>query len=103
MGARAKAETLLHEFGGAFKAISYTLHPSDIDGEAAGKSSNLSWAVRQAWFSIAEDANLEVGNMVITVLDADSRLHFAGFRLTGSRSCRRLLCRCQLQIRGPLS
>lgn len=75
MGARTKAEALLREFGGAFASLSYTLHPGGIEGEAAGKSSNLSWAARQAWFTLTEREPEAVARTVITVLDADSECH----------------------------
>jgi hypothetical protein len=71
-GARTKAETLLHEFSGVFSEIGYTLHPGGIIGEAAGKSSNLSWAVRQGWYTVAERGPKAEARTVVTVLDSDS-------------------------------
>lgn len=72
-GARTKAETLLQEFSGAFASVAYTLHPGGIVGEAAGKSSNLSWAVRQAWFTVSERGAQAEARTVVTVLDSDSK------------------------------
>ncbi len=42
------AESLISIFRTNFQDIQYTLHPSDIPGEAAGKSSNISWCARHA-------------------------------------------------------
>ncbi|WOO84690.1 uncharacterized protein LOC62_06G008207 [Vanrija pseudolonga] len=73
-GARTKAELLMNEYGGSFGSLSYTLHPSGIEGEAAGKSSNLSWAIRQAWYSLTErDPRIEA-KTVVTVIDSDTAL-----------------------------
>lgn len=71
-GARTKAELLMNEYGGSFGSLSYTLHPSGIEGEAAGKSSNLSWAIRQAWYSLSERDPRTEAKTVVTVIDSDS-------------------------------
>lgn len=42
-----KAMTLIQGFVKKFHSIDYTLHPSDIPGEAAGKGSNVAWAARK--------------------------------------------------------
>jgi hypothetical protein len=42
-----KAMTLIQEFVKKFRSIDYTLHPSDIPGESAGKGSNVAWAARK--------------------------------------------------------
>ena len=46
-GSESKALTLIQEFVKKFRSIDYTLHPSDIPGEAAGKGSNMGWAARK--------------------------------------------------------
>jgi hypothetical protein len=43
----SKALSLIQEFVKKFRSIDYTLHPSDIPGEAAGKGSNIGWAARK--------------------------------------------------------
>jgi hypothetical protein len=43
-----KAMTLIQEFVKKFRSIDYTLHPSGIPGESAGKGSNMAWAARKA-------------------------------------------------------
>lgn len=42
-----KAMTIIQEFVKKFRSIDYTLHPSDIPGEAPGKGSNMAWAGRK--------------------------------------------------------
>lgn len=43
-----KARNLIECFHGCFCRITYSIHPQGIPGEVPGKSSNQSWAVRQA-------------------------------------------------------
>lgn len=45
--AELKAMGLIQEFIKKFRSIDFTLHPSDIPGEAAGKGSNAAWAARK--------------------------------------------------------
>jgi hypothetical protein len=44
----SKAMDLILEFGKSFRDLDFTVHPGDIEGESAGKSSNISWAARKA-------------------------------------------------------
>ena len=70
-----KADQLITEFRSSFKDIGYTLHPGSIPGEAAGKSSNLAWAVRQAWNELMEeDGESRIAKIVVTVIDSDTAL-----------------------------
>ena len=72
-------QQLIAEFRSSFKDIGYTLHPGGIDGEAAGKSSNLAWAIRQAHNELKDEGDEErLGKIVCTVIDSDSEsLHRA--------------------------
>lgn len=45
--AESKAQRLTNEFSKKFRSIDYTMHPSDIPGELAGKGSNMAWAARK--------------------------------------------------------
>jgi len=61
------ARTLIERFESSFRSISYTLHPGDIVGEVAGKSSNVSWSARQLSNNYTE---AEVRrNVIISVMD----------------------------------
>lgn len=46
-GVAEKVNSLIDEFSTAFFEICFTLHPRDLEGEAAGKSSNVAWASRE--------------------------------------------------------
>lgn len=72
-GSEQKAQQLIAEFRSSFKDIGYTLHPGGIEGEAAGKSSNLAWALRQAWNELNDEGDHErAARIVVTVIDSDS-------------------------------
>ncbi|KIW03718.1 uncharacterized protein PV09_05027 [Verruconis gallopava] len=71
-GSEAKAATLISAFEDEFAEIRATFHPSDIPGEIAGKSSNVSFAARQIFRDHQESADkLDV---IITVIDSDTHL-----------------------------
>lgn len=64
--ADAKAMRLIDEFSAKFRNISYTVHPSDIPGESAGKGSNVAWAARK----LSERYPIEQRrNVVVTGID----------------------------------
>ncbi|USW56182.1 Putative glycosyltransferase 2, nucleotide-diphospho-sugar transferase [Septoria linicola] len=67
-----KAVGLIKTFEGSFFRMSYTVHPSGIPGEAQGKSSNESWAAKQASRDYPEDWVKR--NVIMTVMDADTHL-----------------------------
>lgn len=62
-GAASKAVQLEYEYGGLFKEISHTVHPSGLPGEIRGKASNVSWAVRHSRGN---------SRTVVTVMDVDN-------------------------------
>jgi hypothetical protein len=65
-GAELKAMSLVSEFIKKFRSLDFTLHPSDIPGEAAGKGSNVDWVARK----LSERYSLEARkNVVITGID----------------------------------
>jgi len=45
--AETKATRFTNEFAKKFRSIDFTIHPSDIPGELAGKGSNMAWAARK--------------------------------------------------------
>lgn len=47
VGAEMKALGLVSEYIKKFRFIHFTMHPSDIPGEAPGKGSNSAWAARK--------------------------------------------------------
>lgn len=65
-GAESKALALMQEFVKKFRSIDYTLHPSDIPGEAAGKGSNMAWAARKLSAKYPTEGRK---NVIVTGLD----------------------------------
>lgn len=62
-----KAQNLISTFDQSFYKMSYTIHPEGIPGEAQGKSSNESWAGKQACRDYS-DATLKP-NIIMTTMD----------------------------------
>jgi hypothetical protein len=66
-----KAMTLIQTFVKRFRSISFTMHPSDIPGESAGKGSNVAWAARE----LSRNYSFSMRkNVIVTGIDADSLL-----------------------------
>lgn len=64
--AETKALGLIQEFAKKFRFLDFTLHPSEMPGEAAGKGSNLAWAARK----LSEKYSVAVRkNVIITGID----------------------------------
>ncbi len=64
--AETKALGLIQEFAKKFRSIDFTLHPSDIPGEAAGKGSNMGWAARK----LSEKYPMAIRkNVIVTGID----------------------------------
>ncbi|KAL2168106.1 hypothetical protein VTG60DRAFT_370 [Thermothelomyces hinnuleus] len=69
--AEAKAASFANEFSKKFRSIDFTVHPSDIPGELAGKGSNMAWAARK----LSEKYSLgQRKDVIVTGIDADSHL-----------------------------
>ena len=68
-----KAQNLMTAFEQSFYKMSYTIHPAGIPGEAQGKSSNESWAGKQACKDYPDAALKQ--NIIMTTMDGqwDSR------------------------------
>jgi hypothetical protein len=77
--AESQATALILAFSASFRNISFTLHPGDITGEVAGKSSNVSWAARQLSHNYVDTESRR--NCVITVMDSDTHLSSTFFCL----------------------
>ena len=63
-----KAASLIKSYRKAFYNMSYTVHPQGIPGEAQGKSSNESWAAKQACRDYPQELKR---NVIITVMDGE--------------------------------
>ncbi|KAL2132019.1 hypothetical protein VTI74DRAFT_4303 [Chaetomium olivicolor] len=76
-----KAARLTNEFSKKFRSIDFTVHPSDIPGELAGKGSNMAWAARK----LSEKYSLaQRKDVIVTGIDADSHLSSNYFALVTS-------------------
>lgn len=71
----AKARTLQHEFRGRLGGVYYTLHPANLPGEIAGKSSNEAWAARWARRQFVDRLGHNIRHITVTSCDADSCFH----------------------------
>lgn len=65
--ALSQASQLIETFRGRFRRIRHTLHPQGLFGEAQGKSSNVSWAAREAEQDYAKDPSKN--DIILTVMD----------------------------------
>src|SRR5689334_1321121 len=68
-----RAARLTRRFAGRFGNWLVTMHP-DLPGEVKGKSSNLHWAARRVQDELIASGRLDARNLLITVIDADSRM-----------------------------
>jgi hypothetical protein len=67
--AETKAARLTNEFSKKFRSIDFTVHPSDIPGELAGKGSNMAWAARK----LSEKYSLaQRKDVIVTGIDGKS-------------------------------
>jgi hypothetical protein len=85
-----KAMALVAEFIKKFRSMDFTLHPSDIPGESAGKGSNVAWAARK----LSERYPLETRkNVLITGIDGTfARFGPRPLRMPCYNSSRGLYC-----------
>ena len=74
-GAGSKAEALLRTYKDSFFCLMTTFHPSDLSGEAHGKGSNETWAVRYARQELVDRLGIPPSQIVVTVIDSDSSIH----------------------------
>jgi cellulose synthase/poly-beta-1,6-N-acetylglucosamine synthase-like glycosyltransferase len=72
--APARAARLTARFAPVFQHFLITFHP-DREGEVRGKSSNLTWAARRVEAELIDTGRLDPERLIVTVCDADSRLH----------------------------
>src|SRR6516164_954390 len=72
--APARAARLSARFAPLFQNLLITFHP-DQDGEVRGKSANLTWAAGRIQAELIDTGLLDSDRLIVTVCDADSRLH----------------------------
>jgi cellulose synthase/poly-beta-1,6-N-acetylglucosamine synthase-like glycosyltransferase len=72
--AHARAERLSARFAPLFQHFLTTFH-RDKAGEVRGKSANLTWAAQCVEAELIDTGKLDPEQLIVTVCDADSRLH----------------------------
>jgi len=70
-----KAKQVQQAYQNDFANIYYTIHPRGLVGEMQCKSANQSWAARWYINDIVRKQNLNLDNIIITTMDADTRWH----------------------------
>ncbi|KAI9873753.1 MAG: hypothetical protein M1830_010630 [Pleopsidium flavum] len=84
--AQKTAFALMNAFPKAFRSIQFTVHPAGVNGESQGKSSNISWAAKQASSNYRDEKARR--NCVVTVMDADTHLSSNYFSLVTKKHFR---------------
>ncbi len=75
---RAGANVLLtaqkaqEKFGGKFFRFLITVHPKDIEGEIAGKGSNIAWAGRKVKEQIIDALGIPYNRVIVSAFDIDT-------------------------------
>lgn len=69
-----RAKRLSARFAPLFQHFLMTFH-HDMPGEVRGKSANLTWAARRVQAELLDTGKLDPEHLIVTVCDADSRLH----------------------------
>lgn len=65
---------LKRDYGDTFFDFLVTVHPDDIPGEIAGKSSNEAWAAKKAKEKIVDARGLDYERVIVSSLDADAQV-----------------------------
>jgi cellulose synthase/poly-beta-1,6-N-acetylglucosamine synthase-like glycosyltransferase len=67
-----KAKALMTKYKGSFFCLMATFHPSNLTGEAPGKATNETWAVRRGREELVDRLGIPLSQIVVTVVDSDS-------------------------------
>ncbi len=70
--ARQVAKEAEKEFGDKFFKFSVTVHPKNIEGEIAGKGSNIAFAGREAKEKIIDSLGIDYGKVIVSAFDIDT-------------------------------
>lgn len=69
------ARQIEKEFGGKFYKFLIAVHPDDIVGEIAAKSSNAAWAAKKAKSEIIDKLNLPYDKIIVSCFDIDTQIY----------------------------
>jgi len=74
-GARLISEKIKEKFGDKFAHFLVTVHPKDIEGEMAGKGSNIAWAAEKAGLKILDAQGIPYEKVLVSAFDIDTRVY----------------------------
>ncbi|MBU1092018.1 glycosyltransferase family 2 protein [Patescibacteria group bacterium] len=72
---RESADRIYNEYKDKFGNFLVTVHPKDIDGELAGKGSNIAWAAEKARVEILNKNNIPYEDVLVSAFDVDTRVY----------------------------
>ncbi len=67
------AKLIEKEFGKKFFKFLTTVHPKDIEGEVAGRGSNVAWAIKKAQQLILNRMSIPTEKIIVSIFDIDTR------------------------------
>jgi hypothetical protein len=73
--AQKTAQKILKNFKNNFAHFLITVHPKDIQGEIAGKGSNISWAIEKARTQILDKNGISYRDVLVSAFDIDTRVY----------------------------
>lgn len=68
------AGIIAQEFANKFFKFLTTIHPQNIEGEVAGKGSNITWAGREVKEKIIDQENIPYENIIVSMFDVDTQV-----------------------------
>ena len=71
--ARQIAQEIKQKYGDRFFRFLITVHPKDIQGEVAGKGSNVAWALKKAQEKIIDSLNIPYEKIIVSDFDIDTK------------------------------
>lgn len=73
--AKQVTQKMREKFQNKFAHFLVTTHPKDIEGELAGKGSNIAWAAEKAGKEILDKSGISYENVLVSAFDIDTRVY----------------------------
>ncbi len=73
--AEETAKKIKEKYGNLFGEFILTKHPKDLEGEMAGKGSNIAYAAKEAKKLIVDAKNIPYENIVVSAFDIDTHVY----------------------------
>ncbi|MBU1178868.1 glycosyltransferase family 2 protein [Patescibacteria group bacterium] len=77
--ARQTAEKIYEEYKNKFGHFLTTVHPKDVEGELAGKGSNIAWMAEEARVKILDNRDIDYRDVLVSAFDVDTRPYLQYF------------------------